>query len=78
MLFDTVCVGWYGVYWLVRHVLFGTVCVLCKILATDPETMQHPAYNSTSVNKNIGFALRINKFGVKEAVENHVNASSLS
>lgn len=29
--------------------IIDTVCVLCKILATDTETMQHPAYNVTAL-----------------------------
>jgi len=29
--------------------MIDTVCVLCEILATDPETMQHPAYNITAL-----------------------------
>jgi hypothetical protein len=28
--------------------VIDTVCVLCKMLATDPETLQHPAYNVTA------------------------------
>jgi hypothetical protein len=29
--------------------IVDTVCVLCKVLATDPETMQHPAYSITAL-----------------------------